>query len=276
MDKNNNSEGNPDIFAAVAGENLKECTRREAYACDVVYGTNNEFGFDYLRDNMADFIDQRVQRGTSFAIVDEVDNILIDEARTPLIISGPAKEQSSEYKKYARIAKSLKNDIDFEIEEKRKNIILSDTGISKIEKSLGVKNLYDPENEVMSHFAENAVRAENVYQKNREYVVQNKELIIVDDGSTDETVNVVRKLEITEENFDNLGNSLWDPQGTITESTEEVPEWPNCRGSRRFHQLDKRQVAGVSRGDGRTPLYKPGLSLPPGSAHLHWFSTALH
>ncbi|MCL0031008.1 preprotein translocase subunit SecA [Dehalococcoidia bacterium] len=181
MEKDSNLDGNPDIFAAVAGENLKECTRREAYACDVVYGTNNEFGFDYLRDNMADFIDQRVQKGTSFAIVDEVDNILIDEARTPLIISGPAKEQSSEYKKYARIAKSLENNIDFEIEEKRKNIILSDTGISKIEKSLGVNNLYDPENEVMSHFAENAVRAENVYQKNREYVVQNKELIIVDE-----------------------------------------------------------------------------------------------
>ena len=98
------------------------CSRKEAYECDITYGTNNEFGFDYLRDNMVDNYEQKVQKSRNFAIVDEVDNILIDEARTPLIISGPAKEQAGEYKRFSRLAKRLQQGKDFEIEEKRKNI----------------------------------------------------------------------------------------------------------------------------------------------------------
>ncbi len=157
------------------------CTRKQAYECDITYGTNNEFGFDYLRDNMVENYDHKVQKSRNFAIVDEVDNILIDEARTPLIISGPAKEQTGEYKRFARLAKRLQNGRDFEIEEKRKNISLTEIGIKNIEDILGINNLYSPENNVLSHFAENSIRAEFVYEKNREYVLQNNQIIIVDE-----------------------------------------------------------------------------------------------
>ncbi len=157
------------------------CSRKEAYECDITYGTNNEFGFDYLRDNMVDNYEQKVQKSRNFAIVDEVDNILIDEARTPLIISGPAKEQAGEYKRFSRLAKRLQKGRDFEIEEKRKNISLTEVGIKNIENILGINNLYSPENNVLSHFAENAIRAEFVYEKNREYVLQNSQIIIVDE-----------------------------------------------------------------------------------------------
>ena len=176
-----NYENNSSSFAAVAGENLQECSRESAYDCDIVYGTNNEFGFDYLRDNMSESIGKKVQKGRQFAIVDEVDNILIDEARTPLIISGPAKDKSNEYRKFSRIAKTLLSGEDFEIEIKRKSISFTDLGISKIERSLNVDNLYDPNNDVLSHFVENAVRAEYVYEKNRDYVIQEKEILIVDE-----------------------------------------------------------------------------------------------
>ena len=157
------------------------CSRKEAYECDITYGTNNEFGFDYLRDNMVDNYDQKVQKSRNFAIVDEVDNILIDEARTPLIISGPAKEQTGEYKRFSRLAKRLQQGKDFEIEEKRKNISLTEIGIKNIENILGINNLYSPENNVLSHFSENAIRAEFVYEKNKEYVIQNSQIIIVDE-----------------------------------------------------------------------------------------------
>ncbi|MBC63228.1 MAG: preprotein translocase subunit SecA [Chloroflexi bacterium] len=157
------------------------CSRKEAYECDITYGTNNEFGFDYLRDNMIDNYEQKVQKSRNFAIVDEVDNILIDEARTPLIISGPAKEQTGEYKRFSKLAKRLHQGRDFEIEEKRKNISLTEEGIKNIENILGINNLYSPENNVLSHFAENAIRAEFVYEKNREYVLQNNQIIIVDE-----------------------------------------------------------------------------------------------
>ena len=162
-------------------DNFEPGTKREAYACDITYGTNNEFGFDYLRDNMVDEADRRVQRGRNYAIVDEVDNILIDEARTPLIISGPAREQGQEYRKFAQLAKRLSPDLHFEIEDKRKSIVLSEEGIQAIERELKVENLYGPENDVLSHFSENAIRAEHVYARDREYVVQNNEVIIVDE-----------------------------------------------------------------------------------------------
>ncbi len=162
-------------------DNFQPGTKREAYECDITYGTNNEFGFDYLRDNMVDEADRRVQRGRSYAIVDEVDNILIDEARTPLIISGPAREQGQEYRKFAQLAKKLVPDVHFEIEDKRKTIVLSEEGIAAIERELKVENLYGPENDVLSHFTENAIRAEHIYGRDREYVVQENEVIIVDE-----------------------------------------------------------------------------------------------
>jgi len=162
-------------------DNFVSGTKKQAYECDITYGTNNEFGFDYLRDNMVEDADRRVQRGRSYAIVDEVDSILIDEARTPLIISGPAKEQGQEYRRFAMIAKRLKPDVHFEIEEKRKTIVLTEEGIEAVEKNLKIENLYDVENDVLSHFTENAIRAEHVYSRDREYVVQNQEVVIVDE-----------------------------------------------------------------------------------------------
>jgi len=162
-------------------DNFQPATKQEAYACDITYGTNNEFGFDYLRDNMVDDADRRVQRGRVYAIVDEVDNILIDEARTPLIISGPARDQGQEYRKFAQLARKLRPDEHFEIEEKRKTIVLHEEGIERVEQELKIENLYSHDNNVLSHFVENAIRAEHVYEKNREYVVQNNEVVIVDE-----------------------------------------------------------------------------------------------
>ncbi|MBT4125282.1 MAG: preprotein translocase subunit SecA [Chloroflexi bacterium] len=162
-------------------DNFNSATKQEAYACDITYGTNNEFGFDYLRDNMVEESERRVQRGRTYAIVDEVDSILIDEARTPLIISGPAKEQGQEYRRFSVLAKRLTVDVHFEIEDKRKTIMLSDEGIAAVERELKVENLYAPENDVLSHFTENAIRAEHVYAKDREYVVQGQEVVLVDE-----------------------------------------------------------------------------------------------
>ncbi len=162
-------------------DNFQRGTKQEAYACDITYGTNNEFGFDYLRDNMVEEADRRVQRGRVYAIVDEVDNILIDEARTPLIISGPAKEQGQEYRRFAVLAKKLTPEVHFEIEDKRKTIVLTEEGIAAIERELKIENLYAPENDVLSHFTENAIRAEHIYAKDREYVVQDSEVVLVDE-----------------------------------------------------------------------------------------------
>tara|TARA_B100000519_G_scaffold30022_1_gene20972 strand:+ start:1171 stop:3795 length:2625 start_codon:yes stop_codon:yes gene_type:complete len=162
-------------------EPIRKINRDEAYLADITYGTNSEFGFDYLRDNMVDSLHQRVQRGRAFAIVDEVDNILIDEARTPLIISGPSQQSPNEYLQFARIAPMLVLGTDFSIEEKHKSIAFSDQGISKIESILKLDNLYDPQNYSKVHFVENAVRAQHVYSKNVEYVVKNGEVIIVDE-----------------------------------------------------------------------------------------------
>ena len=151
---------------------LQKVERRDAYAAAITYETNNEFGFDYLRDNMVDIVERRVQRGRSFAIVDEVDNILVDEARTPLIISGPSQQNPSEYSKYAKIVPSLIIEEDYFIEEKHRSVSLTQNGIGKIEKYLKVDNLYDAENFGQVHFVENAVRAEVIYKKDREYVVK--------------------------------------------------------------------------------------------------------
>ncbi len=179
------SENEDDADAAppvrLPEDNFQSATKREAYACDITYGTNNEFGFDYLRDNMVEEAERRVQRGLSYAIVDEVDSILIDEARTPLIISGPAKEHSQEYRKFAQLAKRLSPDVHFEIEDKRKTVVLTEEGIAAIERELKIENLYGPENDVLSHFAENAIRAQHIYTNNREYVIQGSDIVLVDE-----------------------------------------------------------------------------------------------
>jgi preprotein translocase subunit SecA len=177
----------------------RPCTRREAYGADITYGTNNEFGFDYLRDNMVLEQDQMVQRELHYAIVDEVDNILIDEARTPLIISGPAQQSSEQYKRFARLVPSLKPssmtpdqakkemvepDGDFMIDPRSKSIQITDSGIYKVERALGVpedESMYDPKYYEMTHFLENALRAQFIYHRDRDYVVEGGEVVIVDE-----------------------------------------------------------------------------------------------
>ncbi len=170
-----------DSDAPGAQPTLRAVPRKEAYAADITYGTNNEFGFDYLRDNMATDLSQKVQRSLSYAIVDEVDNILIDEARTPLIISGPAQEPTSLYSAVARVIPRLDREGDYFIEEKERQVILTDAGITKVEQFLNIDNLYDPANYVLTHFVENGLRAQFVYQRDKDYVVKDGEVIIVDE-----------------------------------------------------------------------------------------------
>ena len=160
---------------------LRPCSRKEAYLADITYGTNNEFGFDYLRDNMVYEISQQVQRGFNFAIVDEVDSILIDEARTPLIISAPDVESSKWYEEFARIIPKLDSKIDYEIDEKMKAVTLTESGINKIEKILGAKNIYEEKGIKYLHHLEQALRAEALFKRDRDYVVKDGEVIIVDE-----------------------------------------------------------------------------------------------
>ncbi len=160
---------------------LRESERSEAYAADITYGTNNEFGFDYLRDNMVVDRSQRVQRALAFGIVDEVDNILIDEARTPLIISGPAQESTKEYYQFAKLVPRLDADRDYTIDEKHRAVSLTADGMSKVEKLLRVDNLYDPANLRLVHFVENALKARTIFERDREYVVKDGEVVIVDE-----------------------------------------------------------------------------------------------
>lgn len=155
--------------------------RRQAYNCDVTYGTNTEMGFDYLRDNLAYIPEQRVQRGHNYAIIDEVDSILIDEARTPLIISGPAENSSRLYKQFASLARKLKKDEDFKIDEKQKTVSLTENGIKKTEELLGVQNLYDPSNVEYNFHILNALRALHLYKKDVDYIVRGNEVVIVDE-----------------------------------------------------------------------------------------------
>jgi preprotein translocase subunit SecA len=159
---------------------LKPCSRKEAYAADITYGTNSEYGFDYLRDNTQVDIDRVVQRGHFFALVDEVDSILIDEARVPLILSGPAEDASEIYKTCAMIARELERDTHFTVDEKLKAVQLTPEGITKVEQLLGVDNLYTAANVKMIHHVETAVRAKALFIKDDEYVVRGGEIIIVD------------------------------------------------------------------------------------------------
>jgi preprotein translocase subunit SecA len=161
-------------------KHLRPATRKEAYQVDVTYGTNNEFGFDYLRDNRADTLDEVVQRGHYFAIVDEVDSVLIDEARTPLIISAPDTEPSDKYYRFAQLTTGLSGDTDYTIDEKSKTVNLTEHGIAKVEKMLGIENLYEKDFDMIHHL-ENALRARTLYIKDRDYVVKDDSVTIVDE-----------------------------------------------------------------------------------------------
>jgi len=159
--------------------------RKVAYSADVTYGTNNEFGFDYLRDNMAWSLDECVQRGHNFAIVDEVDSILIDEARTPLIISGPAEQNSRWYTEFAKIVPRLRRgedgEGDYEVDEKKKTVGILESGVERVEDYLGIDNLYDPVNTPLVSFLNNAIKAKELYKRDKDYVVMNGEVLIVDE-----------------------------------------------------------------------------------------------
>lgn len=159
---------------------LKPAERKAAYACDILYGTNNEFGFDYLRDNMVSSLPEMVQRGHYFAIVDEVDSILIDEARTPLIISAPDTEPTQKYYKFAQMVEKLNPDTDYKIDEKSKSASLTETGITRVEKILGVDNLYEKDFESIHHI-ENALRAKTLYLRDKDYVIKEDQIVIVDE-----------------------------------------------------------------------------------------------
>ena len=164
-------------------QHLKPCTRKQAYQADVTYGTNNEFGFDYLRDNMVNEVDFLRQRELNFAIVDEVDSILIDEARTPLIISAPAGDNPDSYYQFAKIASHLGPD-DYVLDEKHRSVSLTDAGIEKVQRMLGIDNLYSADNTRLVYHTDQALRAQVVFQRDRDYVVTNSgEVIIVDENT---------------------------------------------------------------------------------------------
>ncbi len=168
-------------------KHLRPVNRREAYAADITYGTNNEFGFDYLRDNMVVDLSQCVQRELNYAIVDEVDYILIDEARTPLIISGPAMEAEEKYKVFARLIPNLKKESDYTIDERDRAVSLTDEGISKVERMLSgegllkAPDLYDPSNYMLTHYLESALKAHVLFRRDRDYVVKDGQVIIIDE-----------------------------------------------------------------------------------------------
>jgi len=163
----------------MSGVNILECTKKEAYACDIVYGTNNEFGFDYLRDNMVKKLSDRVQGPRYFVIVDEADSILIDEARTPLIISTAAAASNDMYMKFASLARSIQPEKHYEVDEKAGAVSLSDKGMDFVEKSLGVKNIY--EDAQLAYHLDNALKAKELYKRDDEYMVRDGEVMIVDE-----------------------------------------------------------------------------------------------
>src|SRR6202161_3634818 len=155
--------------------------KRRAYAADITYGTNNEFGFDYLRDNMKRSRDVMAQRGHSFAIVDEDDSILIDEARTPLIISGPADEAAQLYYQFAAIARSLTRDVDYEVDEEKRHVVPLEAGIEKVKKAVGVENIYDAVSANYVHQLTKALEAKDLYRRDKDYLVAQGEVKIIDE-----------------------------------------------------------------------------------------------
>jgi preprotein translocase subunit SecA len=169
------------VSVGVIQHDMDHEERKDAYGSDITYGTNNEFGFDYLRDNMVSYFEHRVQRAHNFAIVDEVDSILVDEARTPLIISGPAEESTDKYLKVDKIIPRLLEGEDYEVDEKAKNVILSEGGVHHVERLLGVENLYNADNIELVHHVSQALKAHKLFFKDKDYVVQSGEVIIVDE-----------------------------------------------------------------------------------------------
>jgi preprotein translocase subunit SecA len=227
----------------VVHEFLHPCTRKEAYDADITYGTNSEFGFDYLRDNIAYSANELRQRGHYFAIVDEIDSILIDEARTPLIISAPAAESEDLYRSFARIAEQLKIEDDYAVDEKRKAISLTDAGITKAEKLLGIDNIYTEGGIKYVHHLETSVRAKALFHLDQQYVVRGGEVIIVDEFTgrmqpgrrwseglhqaieAKEGVSIQREsrtfASITYQNYFRLYDKLAGMTGTAKTSSEE-------------------------------------------------------
>ncbi|MBI1960647.1 MAG: preprotein translocase subunit SecA [Candidatus Liptonbacteria bacterium] len=177
MDKERDTTGS----FLVQEEFLRPITRREAYQADVTYGTNHEFGFDYLRDNLVQALEHQVQGKLNYAIIDEVDSILIDEARTPLIISAPDVQSSEYYKTFARVARNLLKDEDYQVDEKLRTVSILETGIEKVEKMIGIRDLYGPENLRLVHYLEESLRAQALFRRDKDYVVKNGEIIIVDE-----------------------------------------------------------------------------------------------
>jgi preprotein translocase subunit SecA len=169
------------LTVGVILNNMTPAERRAAYNCDITYGTNNEFGFDYLRDNMAWSLDDCVQREYFFAVVDEVDSILIDEARTPLIISGPADKATKWYVEFANLVLKLERDVHYEIDEKKKTVGILEDGVTRVEQMLQIENLYEAVNTPMIGYLNNAVRAKELFKRDKDYVVMNGELLIVDE-----------------------------------------------------------------------------------------------
>ena len=227
-------------------QQLRPATRKEAYAADITYGTNNEFGFDYLRDNMVSDANLLRQRELSFAIVDEVDSILIDEARTPLIISAPAAENPELYIKFAKIAKTLKSE-HYEHDEKRRSVVLTDEGVEQVEKILGLKNLYSPDNVRSVYHMDVALKAEVVYRRDKDYVVTTGgDIVIVDEHTgrlmqgrrfneglhqaieAKESVNVLQESQtlatISFQNYFRLYDKLSGMTGTAFTEAEEFQQ----------------------------------------------------
>lgn len=169
------------LSVGVTVHGMNEADKKAAYSCDITYGTNNEFGFDYLRDNMSTNLEQVVQRNLHYAIVDEVDSILIDEARTPLIISAPAAESTDKYKRYFQLVQQLQENTHYEIDEKSKTATLTEAGISKMEQLMGVENIYTEAGFAEVHHLEQALRANTCYKNDVDYIAQNDEIVIIDE-----------------------------------------------------------------------------------------------
>jgi len=155
--------------------------KREQYACDITYGTNNEFGFDYLRDNMAMSLAEKVQRGHNYAIVDEVDSILVDEARTPLIISGQVSDAAKLYVRFASIVRGLKRDVDYDVDEEKRTVAPTDSGVERVEKALGVDNMYDDISANLVHQLTVALKAKELFHRDKDYLIADGEVKIVDE-----------------------------------------------------------------------------------------------
>lgn len=240
---------------------LKPCTRREAYHADITYGTNNEYGFDYLRDNMVREASQLRQRELHYAIVDEADSILIDESRTPLIISAPSVTSASAYGQFAKVVRPLERDKHYEVDEKRKTVILTDEGVEKIEKALGLDNLYDTQNIRTIYHLEQALRAQALFRRDKEYVATKEgEIVIVDEFTgrllkgrrynegLHQAIEAKEGVEVQQEsmtlatisfqNFFRLYEKLSGMTGTAMTEAEE------------FHQIYKLEVVEV-------PTHKP-------------------